>query len=411
MEKAKVLIVEDESIIALEIKNALEKLGHSITNIVDTGVKAIEKAKLNQPDIILMDIRLKGDMNGIKTAEEIRSNLDIPIVFLTAHAEESILERAKMIMPFGYLLKPVHEQDLNITIKIALHTAKVEAERKKAVEDLRKMQRELEKKVEERTIELQKAKEEAERANQAKSDFLNKTSHELRSPLHHILSFAKFGISRTGKIAKDDIIDYFKTIWESGNGLLNLLNDLLDLSKLESGKMEYKMSVANLETIIKRVASESSSTLKEKSIFLEIIKPEEATKLICDAFKIGQVVRNLLANAIKYSPQGKKITISIGSDQLSVGRRVGDNGKTAGYRVTVLDQGIGIAEDELESIFEKFIQSSKSKEHIGGTGLGLTICREIVNAHKGKIWAENIPEGGAALCFVLPLKQEIVSFK
>ena len=155
MGKARILIVEDEAIIAMEIELSLIKLGYQVVAIVDTGEVAIARAKILKPDIILMDIRLKGDIDGINAASQIRSESDIPIIFLTAHAEDDKLERAKLILPFGYLLKPIQDRDLKVTIDMALYAKKVDAERKKAERDLKKVKDNLETQVYERTRELE----------------------------------------------------------------------------------------------------------------------------------------------------------------------------------------------------------------------------------------------------------------
>ncbi len=131
MKKATILIVEDEAIIAMEIENQLQSLGYKVTSIVDTSKKAIKKAEEDRPDLILMDIRIKGEMDGIGTAEAIRSQFGIPVVFSTAYLDEERIERAKITMPFGYVLKPIQERDLKVTIEMALYVAKVDAERKK----------------------------------------------------------------------------------------------------------------------------------------------------------------------------------------------------------------------------------------------------------------------------------------
>jgi signal transduction histidine kinase/DNA-binding response OmpR family regulator len=122
MSRANILIVEDEIIIAKDIKASLESMGYSVTSIVKSGERAIEKAKQEHPDLILMDIKLKGDMDGIELSQLIRSSLDIPIVFLTAYADEEKLERAKLTLPFGYVLKPFRARDLKVTIEMALYT-------------------------------------------------------------------------------------------------------------------------------------------------------------------------------------------------------------------------------------------------------------------------------------------------
>ena len=138
MEKARILIVEDEAIIAMEIENQLQSLGYEVISIVDTGEKAIAKAEVDKPDLILMDIRIKGEMDGIDTAEVIRNRFGIPVIFSTAYLDENRIERAKITMPFGYVLKPIQERDLKVTIEMALYVSKADIERKKVEEKLRK---------------------------------------------------------------------------------------------------------------------------------------------------------------------------------------------------------------------------------------------------------------------------------
>ncbi len=133
MEKAKILIVEDEAIIAMEMESSLQSLGYEVTSIVDTGEKAIQKAEIDKPDLILMDIRIKGEMDGIDAAEEIRNEFGIPIIFSTAYLDEERIERAKITMPFGYILKPIQERDLKVTIEMALYVNEVDKERRRFV--------------------------------------------------------------------------------------------------------------------------------------------------------------------------------------------------------------------------------------------------------------------------------------
>jgi len=245
----------------------------------------------------------------------------------------------------------------------------------------------------ERTIELEKAKKMAEAANNAKSAFLSNVSHELRTPMHGILSFASFGIKKHATANPDKILDYFKKIRHCGETLLTLLNELLDLAKLESGKTTFKFRPANLSSLINIVRGECDLLVLEHNLTIRCENLEANKKITLDADKIKQVLRNLLNNAIKFSPEGGTIdVISSRKDESII--------------VSVRDQGAGIPENELDSIFGKFVQSSKTKASAGGTGLGLPICREIIAAHKGRIWAENNPDKGANISFEIPLSLE-----
>lgn len=134
MEKAKILIVEDEAIIAMEIQNTLQVLGYEVTSIVNSSEKALIKTADDKPDLILMDIRIKGDKDGIETAEIIRSDFGIPVVFSTAYLDKERINRVKITMPFGYVLKPIQERDLTITLEMALWVAKIDEKRRQVEE-------------------------------------------------------------------------------------------------------------------------------------------------------------------------------------------------------------------------------------------------------------------------------------
>jgi signal transduction histidine kinase len=136
---------------------------------------------------------------------------------------------------------------------------------------------------------------------------------------------------------------------------------------------------------------------------INILPSEGITKGVFDPEKIAQVIVNLLSNAVKFTPEGKQIFISTIEDTLPAGRRKNDQGQQQALRLVVRDEGVGIPDDEFESVFDKFIQSSKTKSGAGGTGLGLAICKEIIEGHHGCIWAENAPNGGAVLSFIIPI--------
>jgi PAS domain S-box-containing protein len=267
--------------------------------------------------------------------------------------------------------------------------------RAKAAEaELREHRDHLQELVDARTADLVHAKETAERASRAKSEFLSNMSHELRTPLHGILSGARLGGDKVGKADEARLREYFRIIHESGSRLLILLNDLLDLSKLEAGRMVMHRQAMDLEVLVRRIALELHAVFEMRNLQLRI-EVSGDMQINGDIERIGQVVRNLLSNASKYSPLGGTITLLL--DKASLGPDA-----VPAVRLRVEDQGPGIPEGELESIFEKFVQSSQTMTGAGGTGLGLAICHEIVTQHCGMIYAENRAAGGACLTALLP---------
>jgi signal transduction histidine kinase len=196
---------------------------------------------------------------------------------------------------------------------------------------------------------------------------------------------------------------YFQRIRQSGERLLMLLNKLLDLSKLEAGKMHVELARHDLLPLIDEAGAELEMLFTQRNLKLLIEPARCSTKAICDPTRFGQVIHNLLSNAIKFSPDGGQITISFVRSSISAGRRTDDGTIVPTLSVTVSDQGVGIPPDELDTIFDKFVQSSKTKNGAGGTGLGLSICREIMNAHRGTIEACNNPQRGASFILQLPI--------
>jgi signal transduction histidine kinase len=266
------------------------------------------------------------------------------------------------------------------------------AARERAEEMVRQHNETLERTVRARTAELQEAKEAAEAASRAKSEFLANMSHELRTPLHGILSFADFGMEEVATATSDTLHSYFQQIDQSGKVLLSLLDNVLDLAKLEAGKMTFVFQPVDLSKLIANVVDEFRTLACERHLTLQSHLSTAPMEACLDSTKIMQVIRNLVSNAVKFSPERGTVTLSMCQEESSI-------------VVCVRDEGVGIPEAELETIFDKFVQSSTTKTGAGGTGLGLSICREIIMAHAGRIWAEQGPGGGAVFSFALPPSQ------
>lgn len=256
--------------------------------------------------------------------------------------------------------------------------------------------------IKETTRGLLKAKEIAENANQAKSEFLANMSHELRTPMHSILSYSDMGVKKGNKATPEKLNGYFKRINSNGLRLMHLLDDLLDLAKLEAGKMKIEVAEHRLVSTLEECISLFKPVALEKNISIQLINSCENSQAHYDNERIIQVINNLLSNSVKFSPNGSTISVKMKDNEMWVGRRKADYLSIPALTFSIIDQGIGIPENELDSVFDKFVQSSKTKSGAGGTGLGLAISKEIIESHGGQIKAKNRNRGGAKFIVTLP---------
>jgi signal transduction histidine kinase len=264
-----------------------------------------------------------------------------------------------------------------------------------------------------RAEELMEAKKKAEAANLAKSEFINNVSHELRTPLHAILSFSSFGtdklqnaVNLPPEFPKDKLAEYFENIKISATRQLHLVNDLLDLSKLESGKMQFHFQKGDLISLLELVKTALEPLLETKKLRIIHDIADDAQFMIMDSNRMEQVFYNLISNAIRFSPANGTITIrsrltdSSPEESKQPERLNSVDQKCA--EISVEDQGAGIKDGEFNVLFDKFYQSQQT--HTGGTGLGLSICRQIISEHGGKIKAINSEKGGAVFIFTIPME-------
>jgi PAS domain S-box-containing protein len=237
---------------------------------------------------------------------------------------------------------------------------------------------------------IREARDAAEEASRAKSEFIANVSHELRTPLQAIIGFSELGAYR-GR-AHEKLAAMFGDIHAAGQRMLQLVNNLLDVAKLESAVGSIHLERTDLRGLVHELLRELDPLLRARGQAVDVVMPEQPLAAKVDPLRLQQVLRNVLANAMKFSPPGSRIRLE------------GDYNAAGEPQLVVSDAGPGIPKAEIETIFEAFAQSSLTRDGAGGTGLGLAICRTIVAAHGGRIHAQNLPAGGAAFHIVLPAR-------
>ncbi len=240
---------------------------------------------------------------------------------------------------------------------------------------------------------LETAKNAAEEANRAKSDFLNMVSHELRTPLTAIRSFSEI-LSDHPDVDLDQRMDFLRVINKSCQRLIRMINDLLDFAKIEAGSMDWSITELDPKDLVEAAAASVTPMFEEKRIDLILALPPRAPSIDADADRLTQVVVNLLSNAHKFAPET--------TGRVRVGLDVGARDIT----ISVADNGPGISPEEHDEIFKEFHQAvCEDGTHPPGTGLGLAICRRIVSRLGGRISVESTPRHGATFSFTLPIRR------
>jgi signal transduction histidine kinase len=238
--------------------------------------------------------------------------------------------------------------------------------------------------------ELERANRELSTASRHKSEFLANMSHELRTPLNAVIGFSEVLADRMFGDVNEKQEEYLKDIHASGTHLLSLINDILDLSKIEAGRMELELTDFHLPTALDSALTLVRERAGRRSITLHTSIDDRLHDVRADERKIRQVVLNLLSNAIKFTPEGGRI-------------EVGAVPRDGFVEVSVTDTGVGIAPEDQEAVFEEFRQVGAADKKAEGTGLGLTLCRKFVELHGGRIWVKSQVGIGSTFAFTIPL--------
>ncbi len=285
---------------------------------------------------------------------------------------------------------PITEGDTEL-IKILSTQIGEALENAELFEETWKSSQELETKVKIRTKELSEALQEIQQISKRKTDFISAVSHELRTPLTSIKGYA--AILLAGKLGDVPaaVKERLEKINQHSDDLTKLINDLLDISRIESGKAELKLEPLNLRDFMNKIIDLLQPQIKERQLKTELSLDPRLSPLKADQHQLERVFINLIGNSIKFTPEGGAISISAKNVENSV-------------QVDISDSGIGILAKDLPHIFEEFYRSENAiNEKIKGTGLGLSLVKSIITAHKGKIWVQSELNKGSTFSFTLPI--------
>jgi CheY-like chemotaxis protein len=392
-----ILIVDDNPTNLEVLSETLTRSGYQVSVAID-GESAIEQVKYHLPALILLDIMMPG-IDGFETCKRLKKNSEtcnIPIIFMTALADTDHKVKGFSLGAVDYITKPFQREEVlaRIEVQIRLQCLSKILEYQN---DL--LKREIQRR-EEIEVLLRKSKEEAEKANQAKSEFLANMSHEVRTPLNGILGYAQ--ILQTSKNLTEKERKGLNIIHQCGTHLLTLINDVLDLSKIEAQKMELYATSFHFSSFLQGVAEIFSIRAEQKKIsFICQFDSDLPIGVHVDEKRLRQVLINLLGNAVKFTAHGA-VTFKV----KLCGHHLGDDSaRVAKIRFQVEDTGVGINADHLEKIFMPFEQVGDLNNQAQGTGLGLAISQKILALMDSRIQVNSQSGEGSIFYFDVDLTE------
>ena len=363
----KILLVDDDRLNMRILSGILRPEG-AIVAEANCGEAALELYSTFLPDLVLLDVMMPG-INGYQTCQQLKQQLGdacAPVIFITAKNESDDIVEGLLAGGVDYLPKPFRPKEALARIRVHVQNRILHEQQNQLVEQL-------------------------SHANAAKNRLLGMAAHDLRNPLASIRALSEFLSDGTVGPLTAEQLDLVGTIHETSQSMLTLVNELLDLSVIQSGELKLYREEHSLADLIAKSVGIANLNAATKGTTL-VFAPSLVGKTLLDEEKIKQVVANLLSNAVKFSPPGSVIRIGLQAE----------DGKAV---VRVRDQGPGIPAGEHGKLFQDFGRTSvKPTGGEKSTGLGLAICKKLVEAHNGRICADNEPDGGCTFKFSLPLK-------
>lgn len=503
----RVLIVEDEAIVAMDFERRLTRLGYTVTGVAYDGEQAVKQARESQPELILMDINLGTGMSGLETALIIQQQQNLPVIYVTANSDADTVRRAARSCPFGYVLKPFEDRELETAIQMGMvkhevegrlreserrfnatlssladglvatdaggrieffnpaaekiigwrqsdalgrrlmevlrlhddgghdpdtdfiaafglrHTvpngsrtallerpdgmqvpveyraAGIQDERQKlagmvvSFSDIRERKR-AEEAIRSAQLDLAQAHAQLTRKHEELQSFYHTVSHEVKTPLTSAREFVALVLEGLGGTINQTQREYLTLAQESCDQMRDCINDLLDATRLETGKMRCELKTASVGDLVSRVVAMLKPAAEHKDIHLSAVIKPGVPEIAMDETRIAQVLTNLLNNALKFTAAGGLVSMVVGLAPGSKDR----------VQIAVADTGRGIPADKLTRIFDRLYQVKEADaSSCAGLGLGLHICHELVSLHGGDIRVESIVGKGSTFFVTLPV--------
>lgn len=375
-----ILVVDDTPDILRLLSEVLSADGFSV-RAADSGELALASAFLHPPDLVLLDVRMP-KMDGFEVCRRLKGDPRterIPVIFLSGVTEMGGRIEGFRLGAVDFLLKPFEREELLVRVKTHL--------------ELGRLNKDLEKRVRERTAELMLANMELERATRMKDEFLANMSHELRTPLTAVLGMTDVLMEEVYGPLNAGQKDAVQTIERSGRHLLDLINDILDLSKLEAKTVELELEECNAADIAGEMLRFIAAQARRKKIEACCEIEPDLPKLTADSRRLKQMLINLLGNAVKFTPEGGQIGLSV--------RYHRENQE---MEFIVWDSGIGISAADQMKLFQPFVQIDGGlARKYEGTGLGLVLVRRTARLHGGDVMVRSTEGEGSRFILRLPI--------